>query len=150
MVTGGAGYIGSHTVVELLEEGHDVVVIDSLVNSHRLAIERVTSLTGRSVPTIVGDIGDQSLLDRVFGEYAFDAVVHFAGLKAVGESTEKPLLYYDNNVGGAIHSSMPWRDTASTPLFSVAQRPYMETPRQYQLLKMHHFARRIRMDGPSS
>ena len=65
LVTGGAGYIGSHTVVELLEEGHDVVVIDSLVNSHRLAIERVASLTGRSVPCIVGDIGDQSLLDRV-------------------------------------------------------------------------------------
>ncbi|MEE2788350.1 MAG: UDP-glucose 4-epimerase GalE [Myxococcota bacterium] len=102
LVTGGAGYVGSHTVVELLDEGHDVTVVDSLVNSDQRAIEQVEALTGRPIPLVVGDIREDGLLDGLFAQHRFDAVFHFAGLKAVGESTKKPMLYYDNNVGGAM------------------------------------------------
>lgn len=101
LVTGGAGYIGSHTTVELLQAGHDVVVVDSLVNGHAEAIQRVRELTGRPVELEVGDIRDRPLLNSVFATHAPDAVVHFAGLKAVGESVENPLAYYDVNVGGS-------------------------------------------------
>ncbi|UOA20699.1 UDP-glucose 4-epimerase (plasmid) [Sulfitobacter indolifex] len=101
LVTGGAGYIGSHTVVELLQAGHDVVVVDSLVNGHAEAIERVQDLTGRPVDLEVGDIRDRPFLDRVFAAHTPSAVVHFAGLKAVGESVENPLAYYDVSVGGS-------------------------------------------------
>jgi UDP-glucose 4-epimerase len=101
LVTGGAGYIGTHTVVELLQVGHEVVVIDSLVNGNAEAIKRVRELTGRQVALEVGDIRDRPFLDSVFTTFAPDAVVHFAGLKAVGESVAMPLTYYDVNVGGS-------------------------------------------------
>ncbi|OHV11995.1 UDP-glucose 4-epimerase GalE [Kushneria phosphatilytica] len=102
LVTGGAGYIGSHTVLALLQAGHEVVVLDSLTNSSPLALERVATLAGREVPLVEGDIRNEALLDSLFERYDISAVVHFAGLKAVGESVEKPLAYFDNNVNGTL------------------------------------------------
>lgn len=100
LVTGGAGYIGSHTCVELLAAGHEVVVFDNFCNSSRIAIERVKQITGRSPVIVEGDIRDQSALENTLRQYQCQAVIHFAGLKAVGESVEDPLRYYDNNVVG--------------------------------------------------
>lgn len=101
LVTGGAGYIGSHTCVELLKAGYEIVVIDNLVNSHEESLERVKQIAGRDFPFIKIDIRDRAALDEVFTAYSFDGVIHFAGLKAVGESVQHPLPYYDNNVGGS-------------------------------------------------
>ncbi|MCW8889717.1 MAG: UDP-glucose 4-epimerase GalE [Sedimenticola sp.] len=102
LVTGGAGYIGSHTCVELLEEGHDVVVIDNLCNSYRESLNRVKQITGKDVHFLEGDVRDAAFLEYVFLQQAIDAVIHFAGLKAVGESTEIPLDYYQNNIAGTL------------------------------------------------
>ena len=99
-VTGGAGYIGSHTCVELLTAGYNVVVYDNLSNSSVEAIKRVESITGKSVEFIEGDIRDKAKLESSMS--GCDAVIHFAGLKAVGESVEKPLEYYDNNINGTL------------------------------------------------
>ena len=101
LVTGGAGYIGSHTVVELLGAGHDVVVVDNLCNSSRKSLARVKKITGRAPAFYKVDIRDEKRLDAVLGkEGRFDAAIHFAALKAVGESVQKPLDYYANNLGG--------------------------------------------------
>ena len=102
LVTGGAGYIGSHTCLELLGAGYDVVALDNLSNSSRVAVERVAELAGRGLPFVEADIRDRAALDALFAAHRVDAVVHFAGLKAVGESVEKPLDYFDNNVGGTV------------------------------------------------
>lgn len=102
LVTGGAGYIGSHTVVELLSDGHNVVVIDNLTNSSQKSIERVETLTGRSVTLYKNDIRDRAALDEIFASHNIDAVIHFAGLKAVGESVARPLDYYSANVYGSV------------------------------------------------
>ena len=103
LVTGGAGYIGSHTCVELLGAGHDVVVVDNFCNSKPQALERVAEIAGRPVAAVHAvDIRDRAALDAVFAGRPFDAVIHFAGLKAVGESVAEPLSYYDNNVGGTV------------------------------------------------
>ena len=101
-VTGGTGYIGSHTVVELLEAGHEVTVFDNLINSSRSVLERIATITEKAPAFIEGDIRDAQLLRQIFAGSGFDAVIHFAGLKAVGESIQKPLEYYENNVGGSI------------------------------------------------
>ncbi|GAA3738668.1 UDP-glucose 4-epimerase [Spinactinospora alkalitolerans] len=98
LLTGGAGYIGSHTAVELIGRGHEVVVVDNLVNSHPEAVRRVERITGRAIAFHKGDCADPAFLDGVFAEHRIDAVVHFAGLKAVGESTAQPLRYYRNNL----------------------------------------------------
>ena len=102
LVTGGAGYIGSHTCVELLESGHEVCVIDNLCNSHEVALERVRGITNCELQFINSDIRDTAALDKIFNNFKPEAVIHFAGLKAVGESVAKPLKYYDVNVGGSI------------------------------------------------
>lgn len=102
LVTGGAGFIGSHTVVELLEAGYEVVIIDNFSNSSPLVLSRIEEITGKRPLLIEGDIRDRALLDDVFKQHEIDAVVHFAGLKAVGESVQKPLEYYDNNVSGSV------------------------------------------------
>lgn len=102
LVTGGAGFIGSHTVVELLQAGYEVVIIDNFSNSSPLVLSRIEEITGKRPLLIEGDIRDRALLDDVFKQHEIDAVVHFAGLKAVGESVQKPLEYYDNNVSGSV------------------------------------------------
>jgi UDP-glucose 4-epimerase len=102
LVTGGAGYIGSHTCLELLNAGLDVVVIDNFSNSKLESLTRVQLLTGRSIRFFQGDVRDKVFLRQIFKQHAIQAVIHFAGLKAVGESVAKPLLYYDNNVGGSL------------------------------------------------
>jgi len=102
LVTGGAGYIGSHACVELLQAGHEVVVVDNLCNSSRAVIGRIERISGREVAFHECDVRDAAALRAVFREYAIDAVLHFAGLKAVGESVARPLDYYDNNVGGTL------------------------------------------------
>ena len=102
LVTGGAGYIGSHTCIALHQAGYDIVVYDNLSNSSREAINRVSSLIDQPIEFIEGDIRDTELLRQVFTEHQFFGVIHFAGLKAVGESVAKPLLYYNNNVSGTI------------------------------------------------
>jgi UDP-glucose 4-epimerase len=102
LVTGGAGYIGSHTCVELMLAGHDVVLLDNLRNSHAAVLERIARIVGRPAEFANADVRDTEALRGVFANYRFDAVIHFAGLKAVGESFEKPIEYYDNNVQGAL------------------------------------------------
>ncbi|MEM6189094.1 UDP-glucose 4-epimerase GalE [Shewanella scandinavica] len=102
LVTGGAGYIGTHTVVELLNAGSDVIVLDNLSNSSIEALNRVERITGKSVTFYQGDILNKALLQKVFNDHAIDSVIHFAGLKAVGESVAKPLKYYENNVTGTL------------------------------------------------
>ena len=98
LVTGGAGYIGSHTCVELLENGYGVVVIDNLVNANPVSLKRVEQITGKTVKFYEGDVRDEALLRKIFAENHISCVIHFAGLKAVGESVEKPWEYYDNNL----------------------------------------------------
>ena len=102
LVTGGAGFIGSHTVLELLEKGYDVTVIDNLVNSSEESLKRVEKLTGKSVRFVKGDVRDKALLDSIFDTDKIDAAIHFAGLKAVGESVAKPIEYYDNNLNSTL------------------------------------------------
>lgn len=102
LVTGGAGYIGSHTCVELLNAGHEVIVLDNLCNSSSESLNRVEKLTQKSLTFVEGDIRNSQLLDQVFQQNSIDAVIHFAGLKAVGESQQIPLDYFDNNIAGSI------------------------------------------------
>jgi len=101
LVTGGAGYIGSHTTLSLLQAGFEVVVLDNLCNSSPASLPRVARIADRSATFVQGDIRDSALLERLFTEHSVDAVLHFAGLKAVGESVSLPLSYYDNNVHGS-------------------------------------------------
>lgn len=102
LVTGGAGYIGSHTCLELLNTGHDVVVLDNLSNSSVESLNRVQRLAQKSLKFVEGDIRNSQILDRIFQENTIDAVIHFAGLKAVGESQQIPLKYFENNISGSI------------------------------------------------
>ena len=102
LVTGGAGYIGSHTCVELLEAGHEIFVVDNLCNGHEAALERVRGITNRELQFKNADIREANALDKIFNTFKPEAVIHFAGLKAVGESVANPLMYYDVNVGGSV------------------------------------------------
>lgn len=102
LVTGGAGYIGSHTVVELQQAGYEVVVLDNLCNSSRKALERVELITGKKVPFYQADILDREALEEIFTKEKIDSCIHFAGLKAVGESVAKPWEYYENNIAGTL------------------------------------------------
>lgn len=103
LITGGAGYIGSHTCVELQNAGYDVIVVDNLCNSKQEVLHRVERITGRPIPFYKADIRDREALRRIFGENQVDAVIHFAGLKAVGESARIPLAYYENNICGTVN-----------------------------------------------
>ena len=103
LVTGGAGYIGSHTCVELLNEGYDVVVVDNLYNASPKALDRVREITGKDLTFYEADIRDREALEAIFAKENVDAVIHFAGLKAVGESVAKPLEYYENNIAGTVN-----------------------------------------------
>jgi UDP-glucose 4-epimerase len=102
LVTGSAGYIGSHTVAQLMDAGQDVLVLDNLCNSKAAVMERITSITGKSPILTEDDIRDAALLQKLFSGHSIDSVIHFAGLKSVPEDGVKPLLYYDNNVAGSV------------------------------------------------
>ena len=102
LVTGGAGFIGSHTCVELQNAGYDVVVIDNLANSSEKSLARVEALTGKKVRFYKGDILDRDILEKIFSENNIECCIHFAGLKAVGESVSKPWEYYNNNISGTL------------------------------------------------
>ncbi len=102
LVTGGAGFIGSHTCVELLNSEHEVIVLDNLCNSSEESLNRVQQICGKNLTFVQGDIRDAQVLDQVFQQHHIDAVIHFAGLKAVGESQQIPLAYFDNNISGSI------------------------------------------------
>ena len=102
LITGGSGYIGSHTCVQMLASNHDIVVVDNLSNSSQESLNRVTQISGRTFPFIQADIRDINALRAIFKAHEITAVVHFAGLKAVGESVANPQLYYQNNVAGSL------------------------------------------------
>ena len=102
LVTGGAGYIGSHTCIELLESGYGVIVIDNLCNANPKSLERVEELTGKKLKFYEGDVRDEALLRKIFAENEIGSVIHFAGLKAVGESVAQPWRYYDNNLNSTL------------------------------------------------
>ena len=161
LVTGGAGYIGSHTCLQLLQSGYNIVVLDNFSNSQPISLARVKQLSGVDFPTIAGDIRDKSALRDLFKRYAISSVIHFAGLKAVGESTEKPMLYYDNNVAGSLSlfevmaefgvktivfssSATVYGDPASVPIredFPLsATNPYGQTKLmiEHMLRDIHH------------
>lgn len=145
LVTGGMGYIGSHTCVELLNAGYEVVALDNLCNSKHSVHERVERITGRTLTLVQADVRDRAALEAVFAQHAIGAVIHFAGLKAVGESVAQPLRYYDNNVTGSLvlfetmaaagvkslvfsSSATVYGDPASVPIFEhfplSATNPY--------------------------
>lgn len=136
LVTGGAGYIGSHTVLALLQRGDDVVVMDNLSNASRESINRVEKLAGKKATFVEGDILDRACLRDIFASNQISAVIHFAGLKAVGESTRKPLEYYDNNVSGTVVLLEEMRNagiyqfifsSSATVYGANAPVPYVET-----------------------
>lgn len=125
LITGGAGYIGSHTCVELLESGYDIVVIDNYSNSCSESLERVKKITGKDFKYYECDIRDKEGLDKIFKENDIDSVIHFAGLKAVGESCQKPLEYYDNNIGGTVSLLEVMRENGcKTMVFSSSATVY--------------------------
>ncbi|WP_024197238.1 GDP-mannose 4,6-dehydratase, partial [Escherichia coli] len=102
LITGGAGYIGSHTVLQLLRNEYDVVVIDNLINSNLESLKRVEGLVGKKITTYIGDVTDSTFLKTIFDNHSVTDVIHFAGLKSVSESINDPLLYYKNNVQGSL------------------------------------------------
>lgn len=135
LVTGGAGYIGSHTLVELIQQNFEVEVIDNLINSSALAIKRIEKITNVSIPIHVFDARDVAKLDVLFSKSKFDAVIHFAGLKAVGESTKNPLLYYRTNLDSTLsllevmhkHNVKQLIFSSSATVYGDAPIPYTET-----------------------
>lgn len=130
LVTGGSGYIGSHTCVQLIEAGYSPIILDNLCNSKASVLERITTLTGKTPVLIEGDIRDRASLDNIFNEYKVDSVIHFAGLKAVGESVNKPLEYYDNNVYGSLVLVEAMRAAGVTNLiFSSSATVYGDQPK---------------------
>ncbi|MCQ2477098.1 MAG: UDP-glucose 4-epimerase GalE [Clostridia bacterium] len=127
LVTGGAGYIGSHTCVELLNAGYETIILDNLCNSKRESVNRIEELSGKKVKFNECDIRDKAALDKVFAENKIEAVIHFAGLKAVGESVSKPLEYYDNNIGGTVTLLEAMRDAGCKRIvFSSSATVYGE------------------------
>lgn len=135
LVTGGAGYIGSHTVVALIEADHTPIVVDNLVNSSQVSLDRVVQITGTRPMFYEADVRDRVALERIFAEQSIDAVIHFAGLKAVGESVEKPLLYYQNNLDSTLtlldvmrtHDVKNLVFSSSATVYGSAPIPYIES-----------------------
>lgn len=135
LVTGGAGYIGSHTIVELIASNHTVHIVDNFSNSSPEAVRRIEQITNTSIPVSSFDVQDKEKLHALFDQNSFDAVIHFAGLKAVGESTQNPLMYYHNNVGSSIVLLEVMKDhgvkklvfSSSATVYGSAPIPYVET-----------------------
>lgn len=133
LVTGGAGYIGSHTVVELLNKGYEVVIIDNYSNSSPVVIDRIEQITGKRPCVYKGDIRDEKLLNKIFNKHHIDWVIHFAGLKAVGESCAKPTEYYDNNLIGTIRLVEIMRDHGCKNLVFSSSATVYGTPTKLPL-----------------
>ena len=133
LVTGGAGYIGSHTLIELIESHYNVVVIDNLVNASEEGLRRVEQITGVAAPFIKADVRDQAALDDIFTTHSIDAVIHFAGLKAVGESVAKPLEYYDNNLSSTLTLLQAMRKHAVNQLIFSSSATVYGTPAELPL-----------------
>lgn len=135
LLTGGAGYIGSHTAIELVNAGHEVVIVDSLINSSEESVRRVREITGSDIAFVKADIRDRDALDTLFDQHMIDGVIHFAGLKAVGESVKQPLKYYENNIGGTLtllesmveHGVNKLIFSSSATVYGDAPIPYVET-----------------------
>lgn len=140
LVTGGAGYIGSHTVVELLNANKEVVVLDNLCNSSPKSLERVKEITGKDVKFYEGDILDRALLQKIFAENSIQSVIHFAGLKAVGESVQKPAEYYMNNVAGTIVLIQEMKKQVCGTLYLVHLQRFMAIQKLFQLQKIAKWA----------
>ena len=137
LVTGGAGYIGSHTCVRLLETGHDVVVVDNFDNSHPEVFQRIEQITGRMPKRETGDIRDREFLQKVIQTYQCTSVIHFAGLKAVGESTQKPLYYYDCNMLGTLRLLQAMRSTGVKKLVFSSSATVYGDPQHLPLDENH-------------
>lgn len=137
LLTGGTGFIGSHTAVELLQEGHDVVLYDNLCNSSPLAADAIAQIAGKRAPLMVGDIRDKALMSRVLKENHIEAVIHFAGLKAVGESCVKPLDYYDNNIAGTVTMLEAMREAGVKKLVFSSSSTVYGTPQKLPLTETH-------------
>lgn len=137
LVTGGAGYIGPHTCIALIESGYRLVVLDNFSNSHLESLKRVGQITGYDVPYVCGDIRDQAIVETTLRQYKCKAVIHFAGLKAVGESVKKPMLYYDNNVVGTLRLLAAMQNCGvNTLVFSSSATVYGE-PQHLPLTESH-------------
>jgi len=138
LITGGTGYIGTHTCVELINQGHQVIVIDNLSNSTADTLTKVTEITQtEKIPFFQGDIRDRELLQKIFGTHKIDAVIHFAGLKAVGESIQKPLQYYNNNIAGTITLLEEMQQAAvKTIIFSSSATVY-GNPKKLPIKETH-------------
>ena len=148
LVTGGAGYIGSHTCVELLNAGYEVVVLDNLSNASEKSLDRVRQITGKELKFYKGDILDREILNKLFAENTIESCIHFAGLKAVGESVQKPWEYYNNNISGTL--------TLVDAMVSITAKTLFFPPRQLFMAILHKFRLRknvqrdsaqIHMDG---
>ena len=137
LVTGGAGYIGSHTCLELLNAGYGVIVIDNLCNSNAISLARVQELTGKTLKFYEGDVRDEALLRKIFAENELGCVIHFAGLKAVGESCAKPLEYYDNNVNGTLIVLDAMRETGVKRIIFSSSATVYGTPQKLPLTEEH-------------
>jgi UDP-glucose 4-epimerase len=130
LVTGGAGYIGAHVVLELMNHGEDALILDNLCNSSRSSLERMASISGRRPVFVQGDVRNRGVLDTLFHEYSINAVIHCAGLKAVGESVREPLRYYDTNVGGSVTLCQAMKDAGVfTLVFSSSATVYGDCAR---------------------
>ncbi len=133
LVTGGAGFIGSHTIIELQQAGHEAIAYDNLCNASPVVFDRIKSITGKDVTFIEGDIRDGEKMHKVFLESKIDCVIHFAGLKAVGESVVKPIEYYDNNVGGTVKLLEAMRDTGCKNIIFSSSATVYGTPQKLPL-----------------
>ncbi|HXE48868.1 MAG TPA: UDP-glucose 4-epimerase GalE, partial [Ramlibacter sp.] len=137
LLTGGTGYIGSHTAAVLVQAGHEVVLLDNLSNSRRGVVDRLRQITGRTLPFVHADVRDRARVAQVLRDHSCTAVIHFAGLKAVGESMQQPLEYFDNNVGGALALLHAMRDVGvATIVFSSSATVYGE-PQYLPLDEVH-------------
>lgn len=150
LITGGAGYIGSHTCLELLNLGHEVIVMDNLSNSKYESLKRVQELTGKKLTFYETDLNDSEGVEKIFITHTIEAVIHFAGLKAVGESVALPLKYYENNVTGTVNLCKIMEKNGVKISSSVLQQQSMAIPTKYQFWKISPFLPPIPMAVPSS
>lgn len=150
LVTGGSGYIGSHTCVQLLQNGHDVIILDNLCNSKRSVLPVIERLGGKHPTFVEGDIRNEALMTEILHDHAIDTVIHFAGLKAVGESVQKPLEYYDNNVNGTLRLISAMRAANVKNFILAPPPPFMAISPKFHTLKASRPAHRKALTAKAS